>query len=199
MDGHSRVVFKLFIVLSLVFTSASLSASEISFPVSQQEIVTGLEFSDKTRVENGNGYEVKDGKTYRVINDRRYRLRGLSVTTASAVIPRVAALVLFDHDSHSIKKESYPLLDEFGKALKHQLPQAIIIIAGHTDNRGATEYNQKLSEKRSQSVADYLIKTYKIDADRLLVRGFGESQPIVRNNIESIRYKNRRVEFIRIE
>ena len=48
-------------------------------------------------------------------------------------------------------------------------------------------------------MVDYLINNYDIDANRLLVRGFGETQPIVSNEIDNTRYKNRRVEFIRIE
>jgi len=187
------------VIITLFFPPVSLTAEEIAFPKSQEEIVQGLSFSDKKSVKNGNGYEVKNGKTYKVINGRRYRLRGMNVVSASEIIPRVGALIHFDYDSYNIRKKSYPLLNDFGKALKHQLPQAIVIVAGHTDNQGTAEYNQELSEKRSQAVIDYLIHNYDIDANRLLVRGVGETQPIVSNESDNARYKNRRVEFIRIE
>lgn len=194
-----RISLILMVMITLFLAPKSLIAEEISFPKSQKEIAQGLRFTDKMSVKNGNGYEVKNGKTYKVINGRRYRLRGLSVVTASEVVPRVAALIYFGHNSHKISKESFALLDDFGEVLKYQLPQSIVIVAGHTDNRGTETYNQTLSEKRSQAVADYLINHFGIDSNRLLVRGFGETQPIVSNNFENIRYKNRRVEFIRIE
>ena len=194
-----RVLLNLAAFIALCLFAAALPAEEISFPKSQNEIVQGLRFTDKASVQGGNGYEVKNGKTYKVINGKRYRLRGLSVASAAEVVPRVAALIYFDHNSHKISQKSHKLLDEFGEALKSQLPQSIVIVAGHTDNTGTEDYNQTLSEKRSQAVADYLIKHFGIDANRLLVRGFGESQPIASNDFENVRYKNRRVEFIRIQ
>ncbi|MCP4370920.1 MAG: OmpA family protein, partial [Deltaproteobacteria bacterium] len=60
-------------------------------------------------------------------------------------------------------------------------------------------YNQKLSEKRANSVAEYFMASHEISSDRLIIKGFGEKQPIVGNDSEENRFKNRRVEFVRIE
>ena len=187
------------VIVTLFFPPVSLTAEEIAFPKSQEEIVQGLSFNNKKSVKNGKGYEVKNGKAYKVINGQRYRLRGINVVSASEILPRVGAHIHFDYYSYNIRQKSYLLLNHFGKALKHQLPKAIVIVVGHTDNQGTSEYNQELSEKRSQAVVNYLINNYDIDSNRLLVRGFGETQPIVSNEIDYTRYKNRRVEFIRIE
>ena len=67
-------------------------------------------------------------------------------------------------------------------------------IYGHTDNVGTETYNQKLSEKRVQAVADYLVQK-GIDLARVPAMGFGESQPIADNDTPEGRQLNRRVEI----
>ncbi|MCB1832791.1 MAG: OmpA family protein, partial [Geminicoccaceae bacterium] len=67
-------------------------------------------------------------------------------------------------------------------------------VQGHTDSTGATDYNQGLSERRAQSVLDYL--TGKgVEAERLTAVGFGENRPIASNDTEEGRAQNRRVEI----
>ena len=68
------------------------------------------------------------------------------------------------------------------------------MISGHTDSRGSSTYNQELSQRRAQSVVDYLLKK-GIDAERLKSKGFGESKPIAPNDTKSGRLQNRRVEM----
>ncbi|MEM9383491.1 MAG: OmpA family protein [Pseudomonadota bacterium] len=63
---------------------------------------------------------------------------------------------------------------------------------GHTDSRGAAEYNQNLSQRRAVAVCDYL-EGRGIDGDRLSARGYGESQPIASNETAEGRAANRRV------
>ena len=75
----------------------------------------------------------------------------------------------------------------------------VIIIAGHTDSKGAGEYNQNLSVQRAQAVENYLTAHHGVSANRLIVKGFGETNPIASNDTDNGRFKNRRVEFIRVE
>jgi outer membrane protein OmpA-like peptidoglycan-associated protein len=112
--------------------------------------------------------------------------------------PKVGALILFDFDSAKIKTESYALLDEFAKALKTGLKEATFVIVGHTDNLGSEIYNLGLSIQRAQAVKDFLVTKLEIEADRLQINGYGETQPIVSNNTEIGRSQNRRVEFVRV-
>jgi len=70
-----------------------------------------------------------------------------------------------------------------------------ILIKGHTDNIGSEEYNQKLSIRRADAVKKYLIEK-GISQEKIVVQGFGETQPIADNNSENGRSKNRRVELI---
>ena len=109
----------------------------------------------------------------------------------------MGALINFDHDSDAIKPESYDLLDNFGKALNGGLGDATVIIAGHTDSSGSSAYNDTLSVKRARAVQDFLIVRHQIENERLIVRGFGESDPIADNRTSEGRALNRRVEFIR--
>src|SRR5262245_14517112 len=69
-----------------------------------------------------------------------------------------------------------------------------LTVVGHTDNVGSDDYNQKLSERRAHSVAEYLERK-KVDPVRLGVSGKGEAQPIASNNSEGGRQQNRRVEI----
>ncbi|MDW6093593.1 OmpA family protein [Vibrio rhizosphaerae] len=71
--------------------------------------------------------------------------------------------------------------------------QATAVVTGYTDSTGSKEYNQSLSLKRAQAVADQLV-SQGIDADRISVRGLGESHPVASNDTKEGRAKNRRVE-----
>lgn len=78
------------------------------------------------------------------------------------------------------------VLEEYNKTL--------IVVSGHTDSRGSTQYNQRLSEERAASVANYL-RGQKILNDRIETIGFGERQPIASNQTIQGRELNRRVEI----
>ncbi len=73
-------------------------------------------------------------------------------------------------------------------------PTMKIEIAGHTDNTGTDELNQKLSESRAKAVYQYIIE-HKIDPSRLTFIGHGSTKPIASNDTESGRKQNRRTEF----
>ena len=73
-------------------------------------------------------------------------------------------------------------------------PTLKIELGSHTDSKGSDEYNQKLSQSRSQSVVSYLI-TKQILADRLVPKGYGETVPVATNETEAGRQENRRTEF----
>jgi OOP family OmpA-OmpF porin len=78
-------------------------------------------------------------------------------------------------------------------------PDTKIAIEGHTDSIGSNEYNQKLSERRANSVKNYIIDNFGIDAKRLRAEGFGETRPIADNNTDEGRQRNRRVESVLIK
>jgi outer membrane protein OmpA-like peptidoglycan-associated protein len=73
-------------------------------------------------------------------------------------------------------------------------PKMRIEIAGHTDNVGNADGNQKLSENRAKAVVDYLLSK-GVDATRLTYKGYGETQPVTSNETNEGRALNRRTEF----
>ena len=102
--------------------------------------------------------------------------------------------IQFEFDKSTLIENSTKELDELIIYLK-QNPELKIQINGHTDYLGKAAYNQKLSEDRAKSVADYLISK-GISKNRITSKGYGESQPIDPNEPEDAQAKNRRVEFI---
>jgi len=107
--------------------------------------------------------------------------------------------VFYDYDKASIRQDAKPVLNNLVGLLKDN-PDISIEIQSHCDSRGTNGYNQNLSNRRAQSVVNYLVNS-GIDKGRLESKGFGESQPV--NNCvdgvectEAQHQKNRRTEFI---
>jgi outer membrane protein OmpA-like peptidoglycan-associated protein len=101
--------------------------------------------------------------------------------------------IFFETAKAELKPESFSELNRLVK-LMQQNPNMEIAIAGHTDNVGSEESNQKLSTDRSKSVLDYLV-TNGIAAARISSGGFGKTKPVAPNETEEGRAINRRVEF----
>jgi OOP family OmpA-OmpF porin len=101
--------------------------------------------------------------------------------------------IYFDFDKTTLKKESSTELNKVVNFLK-QNSTVEIEISGHTDSKGSDDYNLSLSQGRSQSVVDYLIKQ-GIESYRLTAKGYGENKPIDTNDTDEGRANNRRVEF----
>ena len=89
--------------------------------------------------------------------------------------------------------DSYRLLDQLVDFMSHNSTLKVEI-AGHTDSDGSEEFNQSLSEGRAQSAVNYIIEK-GIDESRLVAKGYGESEPMVENDTEENKAKNRRVEL----
>ena len=100
---------------------------------------------------------------------------------------------LFEFDSAKIAEDNYAGLDVVSDFLKEN-PNISVKIDGHTDNVGSKEYNQKLSERRAESVANYL-KEKGVNSTQISTEGFGFLKPIASNNTEEGRAQNRRTEL----
>ncbi len=103
--------------------------------------------------------------------------------------------VYFDIDAATIKPESFGTLTEVGLIL-NKYRELKIEVGGHTDNTGAAEYNQQLSQARAQSVLNWLLDGIEgLALDQFTVLGYGLRQPVASNDTEDGRTLNRRVEF----
>jgi outer membrane protein OmpA-like peptidoglycan-associated protein len=101
----------------------------------------------------------------------------------------------FASSKAEINPEDFAALDAVGEVLQ-RWPMAQVEVGGHTDAQGNDAKNQTLSEQRAQAVLDYLkAKFAELGADRLVVKGYGETQPVADNSTPEGRAQNRRVEF----
>ena len=108
--------------------------------------------------------------------------------------PVIINNVQFEYDSYELKSESFPELNRIVKMMKDNETLSFDIY-GHTDNAGEDNYNQRLSEKRAQTVYDYLV-SMGISASRLTYKGFGATKPVAPNDSEEGRKLNRRTEIV---
>lgn len=112
--------------------------------------------------------------------------------TEPAVVPTLRLDIHFDHDKSNIKPQFEGEVDKAARFLA-QYPHADAIIEGHTDSNGTDEYNQRLSQRRAETVKQALIHKHGVNPSRLTAVGYGESRPIATNNTADGRYTNRRV------
>jgi OOP family OmpA-OmpF porin len=108
---------------------------------------------------------------------------------------RATINIKFDFDKSVVKPQYHQELAKFAEVLQNH-PEVKLIIEGHTDDVGKDEYNQKLSERRAESVRAYLVQKFGIAEDRLTAKGYGEARPVYDNRVAVGRAKNRRVEAV---
>ena len=101
--------------------------------------------------------------------------------------------VTFGTDSAAISGSFYGTLNNLAQSF-NQYDQSTIEIVGHTDSTGPYQHNMSLSQRRAQSVADYL-RNQGISGNRMNVRGVGPDQPVADNTSAQGRQQNRRVEI----
>jgi OmpA-OmpF porin, OOP family len=101
--------------------------------------------------------------------------------------------IFFDVNKYELKSQSITELEEVIIFL-NQNPTLKVEISGHTDNSGTEIYNQQLSEKRAQSVAEYLT-AHEVSKQRIITKGYGSKRPIAVNDSDDNKQMNRRIEF----
>ena len=124
---------------------------------------------------------------------------GLSLTVSGSDTGKLEGLytVNFEYDKARLTDESRALLASNVDWIKSN-PSKIIQLEGHCDERGSTEYNLALGDRRARSVKEYLA-SLGVDASKLIVISYGKEKPISTGDSESDHFKNRRVNFLPIE
>jgi outer membrane protein OmpA-like peptidoglycan-associated protein len=101
--------------------------------------------------------------------------------------------ITFATDSSDLSPRFFDVLVSVSKVLG-EFDKTVVEVAGHTDSTGSDAYNQSLSERRAESVAQYL-RTQGVNPQRLITIGLGESMPVADNGTAEGRQQNRRVEL----
>lgn len=149
-----------------------------------------VHISKKGYVFNSKKYNLIDSITY----DKKY-LENIQLEPIRSGVSTVLENIYFDFDKSELLDESKLEL----QLLTHFLitnPSIKIEIQGHTDNLGDSTYNQRLSEKRAESVRTYLLLNTKINSNRIQIKGFGSAAPLASNDTIEGQQKNRRTSFV---
>ncbi len=101
--------------------------------------------------------------------------------------------ILFEVDSYTLSGASKNEISKLSEVLQ-KYEDTNIMFSGYTDNTGSEDYNQKLSEQRAKSVAEYTAFT-GVSGERMTIIGYGENDPVASNSTVEGRSKNRRVEI----
>jgi outer membrane protein OmpA-like peptidoglycan-associated protein len=101
--------------------------------------------------------------------------------------------ITFGFNSSDVNAQFYPVLDKVAATL-NEYNQTTINVVGHTDSIGSDAVNQRLSEQRASSVAQYL-QSRGVASQRLQTSGYGKTRPVDTNDTEAGRANNRRVEL----
>ena len=115
------------------------------------------------------------------------------VDGGEAILVNLPDGVTFDVGSATLKPGFRSTLDDVATSLQ-QYPNSLIDVYGHTDSTGSESFNQDLSERRAQTVSNY-ITSRGVNSARIRWQGFGETMPVADNSSEEGRRLNRRVEI----
>jgi len=126
-----------------------------------------------------------------------------AVPAAAAAAPQTKPMrtvtiggdAFFDTNKATFRKEAQPELEKISANVRRVTSVEAVQITGYTDNTGAADYNQKLSEQRAATVKDFLVKN-GVDPSKITILGKGQSSPIADNATKEGRAKNRRVEVM---
>ncbi|HET8948547.1 MAG TPA: peptidoglycan-associated lipoprotein Pal, partial [Candidatus Polarisedimenticolia bacterium] len=102
--------------------------------------------------------------------------------------------VLFDFDSADLNGESKTTLNDNAAQIRQHAPLAVRI-EGHCDERGTTEYNLALGDRRARAARDYIV-SLGIPANRLRTISYGKERPVDPGHTEAAWAQNRRAEFV---
>lgn len=183
----------------------NISPGDKIFFVSKETGKVYSKISDKNgkftiKVPNGSEYQIKiksfdQDMNYMAIDvaDSDYDMEfELSIMYE---LPKTYTLkdVRFDTNKASLKSSSFKSLNELAEFMQHKKTLKIEL-AGHTDSDGNDSANQELSQRRAETVRNYLIKK-GVASNRLTAKGYGETQPIADNSTDKGKSLNRRTEI----
>ena len=177
--------------LTPVSESVLLAQPALTIPMVEQEIINALSMPLPESFDTA-GFLTK------------YQSKGLQsgLDTSDRVfsaLPKVTLLNAFHAQTAEIAAETYPLLDQYGKAFQRISDQTAFLIAAYSADGQDQSENWELARRRAEAIKNFLITHFQLDADRLLVQPYRDSGTIFSNETADGRSLNNRIEFIRIQ
>jgi outer membrane protein OmpA-like peptidoglycan-associated protein len=168
--------------------------------LSAQQIIDGLKVV-RTRGLSSPNRPALSSDDQSLVQRVRSETRSLSsdererIATIAPNRPKVDLDINFDYNSAALTPRIEPQLNNLGQALTSgELAGSVFMVGGHTDARGSDDYNQRLSERRAETVKRFLMERYHIAAANLVSAGYGKNG--LKNAADPYAPENRRVEIV---
>ena len=184
---RSMVLVAMFVIMVVVLAGCASSASK-----------EGEGSSSDTLANSGSS-----GSASSVDGSGKVGARGRSSGAVSGVVSRPAVKdfaenvalqdIHFDFDRYEIRPDDARILDANAEWLKTH-PEYLLLVEGHADERGTSEYNLALGDRRARSSLNYLV-AQGVKANRITTISYGEMRPLCRESSESCWAENRRSHF----
>ena len=198
-----------------------LDSSKVTLYLVNFENGKETDFFIKSYTTKPDGYydfHLEQGNYYRLVAEKDGYFNGIATLSTANIkqsdtliqdiplkkIPMQAIVlenIYYEFDKWDLTDEAKAIIDSTLYPILRDNPKLIVELSSHTDSKGNDNYNKKLSQKRAESVVNYLTQEKGIEPARLVAKGYGESKPIAPNknpdgsdNPEG-RAKNRRTEF----
>ena len=204
-EPHSLKSCAILVATLVLFCNAG--AAQAGEPVSSQQILNALTPKPLTRSLTGSATNdpqkptpeqqnfvnsVRNKPTRSLTLDERQQL-----ATIANDKPTIDIEIDFAYNSAEIDRAAAQSVTALGQALSSpQLVSSTFVLAGHTDAKGSDPFNQNLSERRAESVKQYLIVRYKLPAANLISVGYGKTK--LKNTNNPFAAENRRVQVINL-
>lgn len=186
----------------LTWTSENAASCEIQpgigpVPPQGSLTVTPDQATSYTLLCTGPGGSAKSAATIKVSLPAPVPVPAVEVPQPKAVPAKLCSPAVinikFDTNKSDIKPQYRDELKNLADFLK-EFPNATGVIEGHTDSVGSKASNMKLSQRRAESVRNYIIKNFGIAPERLTATGFGPTKPVADNKTKAGKQQNRRIE-----
>lgn len=198
-------VLKSLAVLSVATFAFGAVGFEYAFAQDKNDLIKSL---SRVKTRSVTAAPSKDQKQFQGLVDtlRKVSTRQITVEQRKQVadyvkekdLPAVDMEIYFDFNSARINQRSLPKLKELAAALgDEKLDGETFMIAGHTDAVGSDGYNQTLSERRAESVRQYLVDKHDLNISKLIAIGYGEEQLKLPDTPKA--GENRRVQIVNMQ
>jgi outer membrane protein OmpA-like peptidoglycan-associated protein len=166
----------------LAVTSGQLTLANTALAVQGQALAT-----EQQRREEADKRAAKAAADLAAFASVKQEARGMVITLSGSV--------LFASNKSDLLPSAQTRLNDVANSLTKEDVDSKIVVEGYTDSQGGASFNQELSQRRAQSVRDYLV-TRGMASDRVTAQGLGLTNPIADNGTAEGRANNRRVEIV---